>query len=204
MRSNTRRTQGQSLSSIIANLNPAIRGWFEYFKHARPETFKKPDGFIRRRRAVFKSAPDQNTHVMYLYRFFAARRGTGFLTLMLQMRLRDQIRDMIRAGRSWLRVDLDEPITRRAVHDEWTSVWFGAAHRCTVGPADASRPYPGNERRQVAQSKQASLTPRQLGNAGRSSDTSLMQEETEPVRCFLASFSDGLFLRQTDAFLLRR
>ena len=72
-------------------------------------------------------------------------------------------------------------VTSNLPFDEWTSV-FGSER--LTRPADTSRPYPGNERRQLqAQSKQASLTPRQPRNAGRSSDTSLMQEETEPLRC---------------------
>jgi RNA-directed DNA polymerase len=49
VRSKTRRTQGQSLSAIIANLNPVLRGWFNYFKQAQPGMFKDLDGFIRRR-----------------------------------------------------------------------------------------------------------------------------------------------------------
>ena len=36
VRGKTRRTQGQSLSAIIADLNPALRGWFDYFQRAQP------------------------------------------------------------------------------------------------------------------------------------------------------------------------
>ena len=36
IREKTRRTRGQSLTRIIADLNPMLRGWFGYFKHASP------------------------------------------------------------------------------------------------------------------------------------------------------------------------
>ena len=49
LRRNTGRTRGQSLTSIIAKLNPILRGWFGYFKHAHPMEFRRLDGFIRRR-----------------------------------------------------------------------------------------------------------------------------------------------------------
>jgi RNA-directed DNA polymerase len=49
IRAKTGRTRGDSLRRIIADLNRTLRGWFEYFKHAHPYTFKAVDGFIRRR-----------------------------------------------------------------------------------------------------------------------------------------------------------
>ena len=49
IRYKTRRTRGQSLERIIADLNPVLRGWFGYFKHAHPYIFKQLDGFTRRR-----------------------------------------------------------------------------------------------------------------------------------------------------------
>lgn len=45
----TRRTNGRSLRQLIDKLNPILRGWFEYFKHSRPKTFKIVDGWVRRR-----------------------------------------------------------------------------------------------------------------------------------------------------------
>lgn len=55
IRAKTRRTRGESLKQIIADLNPTLRGWFNYFKHAHSSTFRKMDGFIRRRlRAVLR------------------------------------------------------------------------------------------------------------------------------------------------------
>ena len=45
----TRRTSGDSLQRIVALLNPVLRGWFGYFKHAHCSTFKPIDAFVRRR-----------------------------------------------------------------------------------------------------------------------------------------------------------
>src|SRR5262245_33076619 len=49
IRAKTRRTRGDSLRSIIEELNPILKGWFGYFKHAHPMTFGGVDGFVRRR-----------------------------------------------------------------------------------------------------------------------------------------------------------
>jgi RNA-directed DNA polymerase len=49
IREKTRRTRGDSLARIVADLNPMLRGWFGYFKHVDHEVLKKIDGFIRRR-----------------------------------------------------------------------------------------------------------------------------------------------------------
>lgn len=45
----TRRTRGSGLAKAIKDLNPVLRGWFAYFKHARKLTFEILDGFVRRR-----------------------------------------------------------------------------------------------------------------------------------------------------------
>jgi RNA-directed DNA polymerase len=49
IREKTRRTRGDSLKRIIDDLNPTLRGWFGYFKHAHRNTFGALDGFVRRR-----------------------------------------------------------------------------------------------------------------------------------------------------------
>jgi RNA-directed DNA polymerase len=55
IREKTRRTRGDSLARAVADLNPLLRGWFGYFKHAHHTTFDKLDGFVRRRlRAVLR------------------------------------------------------------------------------------------------------------------------------------------------------
>jgi RNA-directed DNA polymerase len=49
VRAKTRRTRGESLAVIIVDINRTARGWFEYFKHSRRETFPRLDGWIRMR-----------------------------------------------------------------------------------------------------------------------------------------------------------
>lgn len=49
IRSKTRRTRGDSLETIIKDLNPMLKGWFNYFQHAYAGVFSYIDGFIRRR-----------------------------------------------------------------------------------------------------------------------------------------------------------
>ena len=49
IRSQTRRTEGKSLKQIVTGLNPMLRGWFNYFKHAQRGVFQLLDGFLRRR-----------------------------------------------------------------------------------------------------------------------------------------------------------
>jgi RNA-directed DNA polymerase len=55
IREKTKRTCGQSLACVIAALNPMLRGWFGYFKHAHHYTFTSVDGLVRRRlRAILR------------------------------------------------------------------------------------------------------------------------------------------------------
>jgi RNA-directed DNA polymerase len=49
IRVKTRRTRGQSLTVVVADLNRTLRGWFGYFKHAHPPIFGELDQMIRRR-----------------------------------------------------------------------------------------------------------------------------------------------------------
>jgi RNA-directed DNA polymerase len=55
VRAKTMRSRGDSLARIIADLNPTLRGWFGYFKHATPTLYRNLDRFVRRRlRAVLR------------------------------------------------------------------------------------------------------------------------------------------------------
>jgi RNA-directed DNA polymerase len=45
----TKRNNGHSMATIIASLNPVVRGFFEYFKHVHPVIFGSLDGWIRMR-----------------------------------------------------------------------------------------------------------------------------------------------------------
>ena len=49
IRAKTRRTDGHSLATIIAQVNRTLVGWFGYFKHSYLTTFPTLDGWIRMR-----------------------------------------------------------------------------------------------------------------------------------------------------------
>jgi RNA-directed DNA polymerase len=49
IRSKTRRSCGRSIKALRADLNPTLKGWFEYFKHSAPHVFKGIDGYVRGR-----------------------------------------------------------------------------------------------------------------------------------------------------------
>ena len=49
VRAQTHRTDGRSLPCIIADLNPTLRGWFGYFQHSTPTTFRRLDQWVRMR-----------------------------------------------------------------------------------------------------------------------------------------------------------
>jgi RNA-directed DNA polymerase len=49
IRAKTKRNEGNSIDSVIASLNPTLRGWYGYFQHAHRFTFSSIDGFVRRR-----------------------------------------------------------------------------------------------------------------------------------------------------------
>lgn len=49
IRAKTKRTNGNSLALIITEVNKAIRGWFEYFKHSNKRTFPSLDSWVRMR-----------------------------------------------------------------------------------------------------------------------------------------------------------
>jgi RNA-directed DNA polymerase len=46
IRVKTKRTSGDSLVKIIEDLNPMLRGWFNYFKQAHPAVHELMDGFV--------------------------------------------------------------------------------------------------------------------------------------------------------------
>ena len=55
IREKTKRSRGDSIACIIADLAPMTRGWYGYFKHACRWVFPALDGFIRRRlRAILR------------------------------------------------------------------------------------------------------------------------------------------------------
>jgi RNA-directed DNA polymerase len=97
VRMRTKRTRGDSLAKIIADLNPMLRGWFNYFKHAHPMTFSGMDGFVRRRlRAILRKQDKRpgigrclEDHVRWPNTFFAAQ---GLFTTVAAWELASQSR----------------------------------------------------------------------------------------------------------------
>jgi RNA-directed DNA polymerase len=97
IRMRTKRTRGDSLAKIIVDLNPTLRGWFNYFKHAHPNTFKWMDSFVRRRlRAVLRKQEKRpgrglcrEDHKRWPNNFFAAQ---GLFTMTTAWMLASQSR----------------------------------------------------------------------------------------------------------------
>ena len=80
VRAKTKRSRSGSMEEIVADLNPMLRGWFEYFKHAYKTTFNSNDGFVRRRlRAILLKRNNKkkcfgrnlNAHKQYPNTYFA-------------------------------------------------------------------------------------------------------------------------------------
>ncbi|HEX2260620.1 MAG TPA: group II intron reverse transcriptase/maturase [Candidatus Binatia bacterium] len=97
IRMRTKRTRGDSLAKIVADLNPTLRGWFNYFKHAHPMTFKRLDSFVRRRlRAILRKHEKRpglgicrDDHQRWPNTFFAAQ---GLFTMDAAWKLASQSR----------------------------------------------------------------------------------------------------------------
>jgi RNA-directed DNA polymerase len=97
IRQKTRRTRGDSLACIIADLNPVLRGWFEYFKHAQPWVHQLTDSFVRRRlRALLRKQDKRpgmgkcrDDHLRWPNTFFATQ---GLFTLTTARGLASQSR----------------------------------------------------------------------------------------------------------------
>lgn len=64
IRAKTKRTRGDSLPCLVADLNPTLRGWFAYFQHSHRTVFRDLDGWVRMR-------------LRSLLRKRAGRRGRG-------------------------------------------------------------------------------------------------------------------------------
>ncbi|MBI4526782.1 MAG: group II intron reverse transcriptase/maturase, partial [Deltaproteobacteria bacterium] len=97
IRMRTKRTRGDSLGRIIVDLNPILRGWFNYFKHAHRMTFSGMDGFVRRRlRAILRKQDKRpgmgrcrEDHQRWPNKFFATQ---GLFTMIAARELASQSR----------------------------------------------------------------------------------------------------------------
>ena len=97
IRLKTQRTRGDSLAKIIADLNPMLRGWFNYFKPAHPLVHEWMDGFTRRRlRAILRKQEKRpgmgrclDDHLRWPNAFFATQ---GLFTMAAARALASQSR----------------------------------------------------------------------------------------------------------------
>lgn len=87
IRAKTKRTNGNSLACIIANLNRTLRGWFAYFKHSHRTTFSGLDSWIRmrlrsilRKRKKGRGRGRGRDHNRWPNAFFAAQGLFTFVT----------------------------------------------------------------------------------------------------------------------------
>jgi RNA-directed DNA polymerase len=63
IRAKTKRTRGESLSRIIADVNRTLVGWFGYFQHSRPWIFHRLDSGIRGRlRSLLRKRAKRRGH----------------------------------------------------------------------------------------------------------------------------------------------
>jgi RNA-directed DNA polymerase len=80
IRAKTRRTSGRSLERTIAEINPILRGWHEYFKHSIANVFPKVDKWVRgrlrsilRKQQKLKGRGRGPDHQRWPNAYFAAR-----------------------------------------------------------------------------------------------------------------------------------
>jgi len=81
LRMKTKRTCGDGLAKIIEDLNPMVRGWFNYFKQAHSVAQLGIDGFVRRRlRAILRKQEKRpgmgkcfDDHLRWPNTYFAAQ-----------------------------------------------------------------------------------------------------------------------------------
>ena len=77
LRAYTRRNNGQSLDCIISQINPILRGWYNYFRYSKLNALQSIDGWIRgrlrsilRRRSKRKGRGRGKDHQRWRNRFF--------------------------------------------------------------------------------------------------------------------------------------
>jgi RNA-directed DNA polymerase len=85
IRAKTKRNNGRSLATIIADVNRTLWGWFEFFQHSYRQTFVDVDGWVRmrlrsilRRRAHRKGRGQGRDHQRWPNAFFATH---GYFSL---------------------------------------------------------------------------------------------------------------------------
>ena len=81
VRGKTKRTNGQRLDVIIADVNESLRGWFQYFQHSHKTALRQLDGWVRgrlrsilRKRSKRKGRARGKDHQRWPNAFFAKHR----------------------------------------------------------------------------------------------------------------------------------
>ncbi|MEA1886313.1 MAG: group II intron reverse transcriptase/maturase [Bacteroidota bacterium] len=92
LRRMTRRNKGVSLEQLIQGLNPVLRGWLNYFKHARMKNaLASLEAWLRRR--------------IRCYRLKLCKRASGIIRFLRSRNLPDsRIWPLIGCGRGWYRI----------------------------------------------------------------------------------------------------
>ena len=77
LRAYTRRNNGQSLDCIISQINPILRGWYNYFRYSKLNALQSIDGWVRgrlrsilRKRSKRKGKGRGKDHQRWRNRFF--------------------------------------------------------------------------------------------------------------------------------------
>lgn len=94
IKAKTSRSRGDSLATIIADVNPVIRGWYGYYRHSSWRTFGPLDGYVRmrlrsilRKRAGLRGRSRGRDHQRWpnasfdaagLFTMVAARQAAGY------------------------------------------------------------------------------------------------------------------------------
>lgn len=93
IRAKTKRTNGQSLQAIIANVNRCAPGWFGYFKHSHRHTFEPLDRLLRTRlRSILRYRSGRrgrawgSDHSRWPNRFFAEQGLFSFVAAHARLR----------------------------------------------------------------------------------------------------------------------
>ena len=79
IRPKTKRCNGFAMETIIESINPSLKGWYGYFKHAHTSNMKAVDGWVRMRlRSIIRKRKNRkgrgrgNDHVQYPNKYFHA------------------------------------------------------------------------------------------------------------------------------------
>jgi group II intron reverse transcriptase/maturase len=104
----TKRNRGVSFDQVIAELNPKLRGWFEYYKHTRSKgLFRNLDAWIRRKLRCFRIKQTKRT--IGLVRFLTKRGVPGYQSWIIAL-----------SGVGWWRKS-SAPQIHQAMGNSWFS-----------------------------------------------------------------------------------